>query len=178
MDAGQTKLTLEELDGRVLPGAGSFRVLTGPEQLVTVVSPIAYSPPAYHGFRLLANNPLQVEGAASTTFVKSTASGIYNITGTINLTGFGTLNVSGFIQSVSASQPRVSGQLNFSTSEGTITVGLADLSASKAGAIPSQLIFTVTSATGEYSHAGGEGIMSLTMNSSTSTTGHLHMSLT
>jgi hypothetical protein len=182
MDAGQTRLTLEELDARVLPGSVTFRILTGPTEGVTETSPIAYSPPVYHGYRIFANNPLLVEGSASGTYTKTVAStsvsASYAISGSIDLFGFGNLNLSGTIHAVGVNQAQADGQLFLTTTTGTITLGLTGPAHGSKGTIPSELIFTVTSATGEYSHAGGQGVIQLAESPTSSTTGHISMSLT
>jgi hypothetical protein len=182
MENGQTQLTLEELDARVLPGSVTFRVFTPANGTVTVTSPIAYSPPSYQGYRIFANNPLMVEGTASGTYVKtaatSSASASYAVSGSIDLFGFGNLNLSGTIHTVGVNQSQASGQLFLTTSTGGITLGLTGPAHSSQGAIPSELTFTVTSATGEYLHAGGQGIIHLGVTSTSGTTGHIAMSLT
>jgi hypothetical protein len=180
MDAGQPRLNLEELDSRILPSHGQFRVY-GTEG-TPLTSPIALSPPSYHGYRVLANSPLLVEGTATPAYTKTmgttTTSASYALIGAISLYGFGNLSLSGTINALGPSSDRASGQLTLSSNRGTITLNLIGPDNSVRGAIANDFYFTVTSATGEYAHAGGIGLVHIGISPTSATTGHVTLSLT
>ena len=182
MDAGHTRLHLEELDERLNPSPifRTYGVSTGPVTLDA--TPIAYTTPVYHGYRIYATNPLLVDGGASGNYTKTLATGsssaTYQLNGTVNLLGFGKLNLSGVINAEGSQQGTASGQLTLSTNAGAITIRLTDPSPGPNGVIPSQMIFTVTSATGAFSHAGGSGLIHFSASASTSTSGSFILSMT
>jgi hypothetical protein len=183
MEAGHNRLKLEELDARELPGSGTFRVFETPTPPgIAEPIPVAYSQPVYHGYRVFATNPLQVEGSATASFTETsstaTSSATYKLNGTIQLFGFGKLDLSGVIHSLGENYSHATGQLSLATRTGTISLSLSDPVKSAVGAIPSDMIFTVTSATGAYTHAGGAGIITFDVTHTGHNTGTISMSLT
>src|ERR1700722_5662647 len=105
MATGHNPLSVEELDQRVLPSTGTFRVFTPHSPPATPVQPvIVYSPPVYHGYRVFTGSTFMIEGSANASFTKITAtptsSATFELNGSAQLFGLGTINLSGVVHAV------------------------------------------------------------------------------
>jgi hypothetical protein len=174
MGTGQTRLWPEHFDNRSSPGGLVFRCFEPHYLGAEASTQVNNSSPADQGF--LADDPLMVEGNATATYTKNTST--YELTGTIQLHGIGKLDLSGTIDAISINQKCEAGQLSLSTVTGTIVLDLTHAGKPAPGAIPKEMYFTVAHATGAYSHAGGEGMVTFATTSTGPTAGTVSMSLT
>lgn len=139
---------------------------------------------------LFAEEPLQlhfteegvpVEGQATGTYLKlrelNTLQVSYEIVGLIQLYGLGRLELNGEISVMGGARPRASGELYLTTDVGTIALALVDGGDCRLDSLPESMQFTVSRATGPYSHAGGSGTVYLSQAAMTDATGRVHLEI-
>ncbi len=123
-----------------------------------------------------------VGGSANASFTKilanPTSSATFDLNGSAQLFGLGTVNLSGVVHTVGVNHSHAVGHLTLSSRVGTITLALTDPAVSATEGMPSDMTFTITSATGAYARAGGAGVISFSVTHTSSTTGTISMSLT
>ncbi len=147
-----TRLTLEELDGRVMP---------------TVFVPITLPPVTIAAVASPATHPLHGDAGGSSTATASIGGeDRFVLIGTANLGGRGSFALTGFVQVDGRVAQKVGwgvlyghgeGELVFTNAYGTISVTLHDPALRGVSRNPSHFHYTISGGTGAYQHLSGSG---------------------
>lgn len=172
MTQRHARLSLERLDGRILPSASPLGF----------VGPVAHSATASHSAdqHALAG---QGHGLYSYDAVQSGAGIEYRLDGLANLAGMGRVRVHGSVHSVGFVQSgQATGELTFSNAGGSVTVELVGPSQAGFSPLPGTFSYHVVAATGRYAGLTDSGTMSLALKTDpalpgTNPHGHFKMSI-
>ena len=107
-----------------------------------------------------------LHGAGTGTYHKPAvtidAGASFSLTGTADLGALGRFQVAGQVQGVGMiAWGRATGELVLTNAHGSITLALHGPTQQAFGTLPSELVYTVSGGTGDYSHLSGYGTVGL-----------------
>ena len=138
---------LEEMDARSVPS------------VVTIIDPPIITPPAL--IAPMNSHPLYGSGSGSYTQPLVVDAGISRqLNGRVSLQGFGTFNMSGWVQGTGMIQSgRATGHLVLSNPYGTLTLELHGPIQNGFSPVPSELVYSISGGTGSFSGVKGYGVV-------------------